>query len=151
MDSVLHPALRSSWFTNTVKNESEASQANAVEQAEALLLFVVETTYNSLPTSPEEQKSSSTGPTPIPDQSSSSFLAAACSFTPTFPTNQPLKTRESTAEEVRRYLRFEGGVCSLLDPLGWWKVWIIFPWRIHLLSVYPETLRVIPATCPNGS
>jgi len=33
---------------------------------------------------------------------------------------------EQFADELRRYLRFEGGLGEILNPLGWWKVFI-FP------------------------
>jgi hypothetical protein len=37
------------------------------------------------------------------------------------PTNAQTPDEKFT-DELRRYLKFEGGLGEILDPLGWWRV-----------------------------
>lgn len=121
---VLHPSLRAEWFRNLAPKFDEGAHQEAVDKA-ATLFHHVATTYhkNSPPEADTDSTSAAAGSAPSPSKNDGGFLASmlqveVANITPN--TNET--PEEKFADEVRRYLRFEGGRGEIMNPLGWWKV-----------------------------
>lgn len=97
-----------------------AARQEAVDKAAMLFRHVATTYHKNSPTPPDAI------PVSQPDPSSSNsggFLASmlqveVADVAPA--TSQ--KPDEKFADEVQRYLKFEGGRSEMSNPLAWWKV-----------------------------
>lgn len=130
---VLHPCLRSHWFSATVDFDDLAAQEEAIKTAEVIFKYVAES-YIEIPTpSPP-----TTAPKPAVKSiaKTPSFPASVCSFqrpiTTKLTTVAKRTPQEELADELTRYLNFEAASTEeedslssqevLLNPLLWWKV-----------------------------
>ena len=151
---VLHPCLRSHWFTATAEPNNAAAQKEAIRTAEEIFKYVAET---YLETRTPATPTAVPRPVPKPITKMPSFLASACSFQrpTTAVTTTPVLKRtpqEELSEELARYFNFEAAPIErqedseegtqgsgnepsaeevLMNPLLWWKVSTLF------IQLYP--------------
>ena len=155
---VLHPCLRSHWFTATAEPNNAAAQKEAIRTAEEIFKYVAET---YLETQTLATPTAVTRPVPKPITKMPSFLASACSFQrpTTAVTTTPILKRtpqEELNEELARYFNFEAAPIEkqgdseegtqgsdepsaeevLMNLLLWWKVSTLF------IQLYPFTIII---------
>lgn len=162
--TVLHPCLRSHWFTATADPDT-VMQEKAISAAEIVFRYIAETYLETsmLPAAAiAPLKSVAKPPVRTP-----SFLASACSFqrpnTATSATTPSKRTpQEELAEGLDRYLRFEAAPVErqegeeasldlnepsaqevLLNPLLWWK---IHANEFPTIALMAQDYLAIPAT-----
>ncbi|KAA1473697.1 hypothetical protein DENSPDRAFT_756256, partial [Dentipellis sp. KUC8613] len=114
LGTILHPHFRTAWF--------QRQSADASAQAEVLLEHVAEVYHHERQVSVPRNDGSAANSVPKPaDNEADNWLLSVCSFdVPLAPT--PADESQAWKDEVRRYIKFEGGRGELQDPLGWWKV-----------------------------
>jgi len=121
--AALHPSLRTEWFRNLAPKSNEMAHQEAVDKATTLLHHVATTYHENNPTLPDV--------TPATQSSSSGndggFLSSMLhvEVADVAPTTAQ-SPDEWFSNELRCYLRFEGGRGEMLKPLDWWKVF--FPY-----------------------
>jgi len=147
---VLHPCLRSHWFSTTADPLNAGAQEEAIKTAEDIFGYVAGT-YLEAQTSSDPTIVPTGRPMANPVTKTPSFLASACSFQRpnTAATRIPVLKRtplEELANELTRYFNFEAAPMEregevgdsdpsvqdiLLNPLLWWKV------STYLISLLP--------------
>ena len=136
---VLHPCLRSHWFSTTVNPVDAAAQEEAIGTVEDIFKYVAET-YLEAQTSPIPLAVPKPDANPV--MKTHSFLASACSFQRPIATAARMPVSKRTPHEfyeLTRYFNFEAAPIEpeegidkddnepsaqdiLLNPLLWWKV-----------------------------
>lgn len=122
---VLHPYLRAEWFKNTATQSTSdtykdthraAAERAAVERAETLFIYVAQQ-YDNLPPLNGVELAA---PSLAGGTAAGSWLSDVCDFDiAVLPAEQ---SKDRLQEEIRRYLKFEGGRGDLANPLSWYKV-----------------------------
>lgn len=161
---VLHPCLRSHWFTTTADPHNASAQEEAIQTVEDIFKYIAETCLEA-----QTPPAPTAIPRPVanPVVKTPSFLASACAFkwpntaatTVLIPKRTP---HEELAIELTRYFNFEaapidrdGGEAEgsnepslqdiLLNPLLWWKV---NTYLIYVLSFWCSVSRYMLPNFP---
>ncbi|KAF8914286.1 hypothetical protein CPB84DRAFT_1841013 [Gymnopilus junonius] len=144
LGTMLHPSLRAGWFKNRVTDPipwvlvtgangqkryktKEEFQNNEVDKAEVLFRQVTTTYFEDAPKSASTENSSSDSQDQPPTKAtkaSESWLVSIFDFDMTEaakPATITATPKELFKDEIKRYLRFEGGRGDPMDPLTWWK------------------------------
>ncbi|KAF4612503.1 hypothetical protein D9613_012755 [Agrocybe pediades] len=124
LGTVLHPSLRTEWFRHMANDAS--AQQHEVDKAKALFRHVATLYHREQP----EPSQRDTANDPLPSQQPSTsnndhddFLDSMLRVEIAHTIQADAQTPEEKFEdELRRYLRFEGGLGDKKDPLGWWKI-----------------------------
>ncbi|KDR74580.1 hypothetical protein GALMADRAFT_71005, partial [Galerina marginata CBS 339.88] len=117
---VLHPSLRTEWFRNMAPKSSEKARQDAVDKAATLFRHVAGTYHEKSPAEVDPiATNSSSGTSTNEGGFLASMLQAHIAEVAPKASETP---QEKLADEIQRYLRFEGGVGEVANPLGWWKV-----------------------------
>jgi hypothetical protein len=118
---VLHPSLRTEWFRKMGDNMAT--------RAEVLFRHVAETYHANLTAESTTAEATVGGkPQQAPSQGDNSWLHDICDVdVPDVTSDSQKSAAEKLQDEIRRYLRFEGGKGEINNPLLWWKVRVIPP------------------------
>ena len=126
---VLHPALRAEWFKTLIPRSTPPDRRvsvgqEAVERAATLFRHVAETYFE------DSAANSALTADPVSlthanEEASRGFLEELLAFDFNIDASTSLSPRALFDDEIRRYLAFEGGRGTYLDPLGWWKVSVL--------------------------
>ncbi|KAF8161992.1 ribonuclease H-like domain-containing protein, partial [Pholiota molesta] len=158
LGTMLHPYLRAEWFRHASK-DGPTTQQDVVEKAETLFRHVATAYYDQQTTSPPENEADPS--TALPQNKSSATANVSDGWITgilTFdlvqaPTVAAASPKERFEDELRRYLKFEGGRGQILDPLAWWKVrdyLLLFEIR-YLQAVFKDSCGCISNHLSNGS
>ncbi|CAA7264626.1 unnamed protein product [Cyclocybe aegerita] len=114
LGTVLHPNLRTRWFSKLGQGKPDESRV------EALLHHVAETYKEEHPAqNNHEDTSTFTGLKSLAARSRD-ILEDICDVD--IPEATKITSQQTALEdEIKRYIKFEGGKGNLYDPLAWWK------------------------------
>ena len=159
---MLHPALRAEWFRTIVPKKDgltseeavklKYAQQEAVDKAETLLRYVAQSYHEKRPFE-STQNTNITPSQPSSSTMSNGWFEEMLNFDlSAVPASVSATPQELLNEEIRRYLKFEGGRGEILNPLAWWKVIFSFSWCdncAHMCLTGP--CRFVPYHFSNGS
>ena len=109
--------MRSAWFRQI--GTTEADKSDSVCKAEALLEHIALTYHHDTPTTAQAAVLKSNNA--VHSSNDNNWLAEICmAHVPDAPATE--KSEDEVQEEIKCYLKFEGGRGELQAPLVWWKV-----------------------------
>ncbi|KAF9552914.1 hypothetical protein CPC08DRAFT_646303, partial [Agrocybe pediades] len=125
--AVLHPGMRAEWFKLTVKGSDPIGQRDAVSKAETLFRHVAATYIKDEVSEPTPTQSDDNAFREAAASSAGGVLSSILDFEiDDIVVPATMTPKEMFEDELRRYLRFEGGRGNAMNPLVWWKVCFIF-------------------------
>ena len=129
---VLHPSMRSAWFRQI--GTTEADKSDSVRKAEALLEHIAMTYHHDTPNTAQDAVPKSNNA--VPSSNDDNWLAEICmTHVPDAPAAE--KSEDEVQEEIKHYLKFEGGRGELQAPLVWWKVTLWNQKKVKFTRIYP--------------
>ncbi len=132
--------MRSVWFEKL--GDAPWQKTDEREKAETMFRHVALSYFNSRPSSSTTDKPP---PSDKPNVSANGFLSQLCSINVTSIPEVPQETEATLEEEIYRYLKFEGGVGDVNQPLVWWKVCSFFPLNVSLADFIYSSNMLAPS------